>query len=65
MRFPIGCTTTKDDARAAGYQCGLNGPDTKNCHFRFFATPELTAMWEEGKRKGEEEKRIRARSTGR
>jgi hypothetical protein len=48
-----------DLARRAGYLCGLNGPDTKNCNARHFATREMTLAWEEGKRRGEEEKNLR------
>lgn len=45
---------TEDEAFRAGYDCAVNGADTVNCHFRFFATPDLTRAWENGKRRGEE-----------
>jgi hypothetical protein len=36
-------------AYAAGYDCGWNGANEKNCDFRFFRTPEMTREWEKGK----------------
>lgn len=33
----------------AGYDCGQNGPNEKNCHFGLFATPQMTKAWERGK----------------
>lgn len=56
MKFPITRSVTIDEARSCGYACGLHGPNTHNCHFSLFATPALTKAWEEGKRRGEEEK---------
>lgn len=41
------------DAEAAGYDAGFNGPNTTNCHFRHFGTPENTAAWERGKKAGD------------
>lgn len=41
----------------AGQHCGLNGPDTTNCHFSHFATPEQTKAWEQGKANGEMQKK--------
>ena len=32
---------TKEEAYKAGYDCGLNGATTENCHFSYFATREL------------------------
>ena len=46
----------KKQAREAGIDCGLNGPNTTNCHFSHFATPKLTAAWEGGKRHGSDER---------
>jgi ribosome modulation factor len=43
-------------AREAGIDCGLNGPNTTNCHFAHFATPAQTAAWEGGKRHGSDER---------
>lgn len=33
----------------AGRDCALNGANTNNCNFRYFATPESLAEWERGK----------------
>lgn len=41
----------------AGYDCGLNGSNTVNCHFGIFSTPEQTREWERGKADGEKAKR--------
>jgi len=46
---------TISDAERAGYDCGKNGANTTNCHFRLFATPELTKSWERGKAKADRE----------
>lgn len=32
----------------AGRDAKLNGPNTKNCSFKWFATPEMTKEWERG-----------------
>ena len=32
-----------------GYDCGVNGANTTNCHFGLFSSPEMTKAWEEGK----------------
>ena len=40
---------TLDEAWRMGRDCVLNGPNDKNCHFRFFATPQLTQAWTEGR----------------
>jgi len=40
----------------AGKDCAMNGPDTANCHFSLFSTPERMAEWEAGKRAGDQEK---------
>lgn len=36
-------------AYEAGRDAAINGPNTTNCHFRFFSSPESTAAWERGK----------------
>lgn len=41
-------------ARKMGRDCALNGPNTRNCHFSLFASPELTQAWEQGKREAEQ-----------
>lgn len=45
---------TPQDAYAAGRACGLEGATLTNCHFTYFATPELTKEWERGKKDGEQ-----------
>ena len=49
--------TTLDTTFKAGQECGRDGATVENCHFRHFATPELTAEWERGKAIGEEERK--------
>lgn len=44
----------------AGYDCGQNGPNTVNCHFSLFSTPENTMAWERGKNDGT----LKARESG-
>jgi hypothetical protein len=44
---------TEEYAERMGYDCGWNGADTTNCRFSIFATPELTAAWERGKKRAE------------
>lgn len=41
------------DVVKKGYDCGKNRPNTENCHFSLFSTPERTKAWEEGKKAGE------------
>lgn len=41
--------SSQQGAYEAGRDCGLNGPDTRNCHFRIFGSPEQTKSWERGK----------------
>ena len=43
---------TEKQAEDAGYDAGKNGPNTANCHFAFFAKPELTRAWERGNERG-------------
>lgn len=40
------------DAYEAGFDAGLNGPNTENCNFAFFNTPENTRQWEMGNAAG-------------
>jgi hypothetical protein len=40
----------------AGYDCGLNGANEKNCHFGWFATQAHTTAWEHGKADGERDR---------
>ncbi len=40
---------------AMGYDCEMNGADTKNCHFSLFSTKENTAAWEAGKAQAHKE----------
>lgn len=39
-----------------GFDAGLNGSNTVNTHFSFFATKEQTADWEAGQSAGKKEK---------
>ncbi|HUS02948.1 MAG TPA: hypothetical protein VMY77_14520 [Chitinophagaceae bacterium] len=39
-----------------GYDCGLHGANTTNCHFSLFATPARLKEWESGKAAGENKK---------
>jgi hypothetical protein len=41
--------TPEKAAFQAGKDCGHNGPNSVNCHFRHFATPAQTRAWEQGK----------------
>lgn len=43
---------TKKEAYKAGYDCGINGATTKNCHFAFFATKELSESHSKGTKDG-------------
>jgi len=45
-----------DHAERMGYDCGINGPNTTNCHFGIFSAPEFTKAWERGKARAEQEK---------
>lgn len=44
-------------AYRAGFDCGLNGANEKNCHFAIFSSKENTLEWERGKRNGEEKRK--------
>ena len=56
-RLPLrAAEATTDIAERLGFDCGYNGPDESNCHFTLFATPELTAAWERGKKRGEDKR---------
>lgn len=44
------------NAYTAGFECGTEGANTTNCHFRHFAEERLTRSWELGKQHGEEVK---------
>ncbi len=56
MNLPITRNVSTTEAFNAGYDYGLRGANTTNCHFSLFATKELTAAWEAGKRAGETDK---------
>lgn len=32
----------------AGFDAGMNGPNTSNCHFMFFSTKARSAEWSRG-----------------
>lgn len=40
------------DAYSAGYDCGMYGPNDRNCDFRWFKSVEMTKDWERGKKDG-------------
>ena len=42
-------------AFAGGYDCGINGANTNNCHLSLFARPELMKAWTDGKKAAEKE----------
>lgn len=41
-----------DNAYDAGYDAGLNGANTNNSHFSWFATKENLANWQRGNNDG-------------
>jgi len=45
-------------AYEAGRDAGLNGPNTDNCHFSYFAQPAWTRAWERGKAEGDRLKQM-------
>ena len=45
------------DPYKLGFDCGLNGPNTDNCHFSIFSSPENPKKWEQGKRAGESKRK--------
>lgn len=47
---------TAQKAYDFGYDAGKNGPNTTNCNFAIFSTPEKTKAWERGKKAGESSK---------
>jgi ribosome modulation factor len=51
-----GRVTTPYDA---GYDCGLNGATSDNCHFAYFSNRQRTRAWEQGKADGKIERRRR------
>ena len=42
-----------ESAYDSGYDAGLKGPNTTNCHFSIFSTHEKTKAWKKGKAKGD------------
>lgn len=44
-------------AYKAGYDAGMNGPNTTNCHFSIFTTDRNTKEWERGKAAADAERR--------
>jgi ribosome modulation factor len=44
-------------AEEMGYDCGMNGPSERNCHFAIFSAPEFTKAWESGVKRAEAQKR--------
>ena len=40
----------KEYAYKMGYDCGINGANTTNCHFAIFFSEKTMRAWEQGKR---------------
>lgn len=40
-----------------GYDCGIHGPNSINCNFGIFSSPENTKEWERGKADAEKSQR--------
>lgn len=51
-------------AHRMGFDAGFGAPNTTNCHFSLFATPELTKAWEVGKREGEAKRLMAKKGAG-
>jgi hypothetical protein len=41
--------TPEQAAFEAGRDYAIDGPNTRNCHYLHFATPEMTIAWERGR----------------
>lgn len=54
--YGLHANRTIEQAERAGYHAGRDSPNQINCHFTFFATPELTKAWESGNARGKAEK---------
>ena len=39
----------ESEAYRRGYDCGVNGANTENCHFAIFSTHKKMKEWERGK----------------
>lgn len=48
-------STVEARAEAMGYDAGRNGPNTENCRYSSFSTPEEKAAWELGLERGMKE----------
>lgn len=53
IKLPFFKSRSEEEAYKAGIDCAMNGSNTTNCHFSFFATPELMRAWERGKASAE------------
>lgn len=40
----------------AGFDCGFNGSNERNCHFTYFSDPSKTKEWERGKADAERQR---------
>ena len=40
------------EAYEQGFDSGLNGANTTNCHFTLFSSPDKTRAWERGNHAG-------------
>lgn len=49
IKLPFFKSRSEEEAYKAGLDYAMNGSNATNCHFSFFATPELMKAWELGK----------------
>ena len=49
--------SSKSEAYKLGFDCGIHGPTTTNCHFSLFKDRASTDEWERGKAAGQAAKR--------
>lgn len=47
-----------DECFQAGFDCGMNGANTTNCAIKYFSSKDKTKKWEEGKKAGDEAKKL-------
>ena len=47
---------SENECYEAGFDSGLNGSNSTNCHFSYFATKEKMERWEKGSKDGEQER---------
>lgn len=49
LGLELGSDATQAEAYLAGVDCAERGPQPENCHYRYFASPELAREWERGR----------------